>query len=64
MSAHKANTQPVFANYWENDDTANPVIVRINNFKPKKQHQNVILPNGGGKRQVHIHELGAPHAAW
>lgn len=56
--------QRLFANYWETDTTMNPQIVQVINYNPKRNHQIVQLPNGGGRRQVHIHELGAPHAAW
>ena len=53
-----------YANYWENDTTANPVIVRLDAYDPSSDLQMVHLPHGGGIKQVHIHELGKPHYAW
>lgn len=47
------------ANYWEDDTTANPKIVRI--IDQDNEFFNVELPNHEGTRQVHMHTLGKPH---
>ena len=64
MSAAEAVQRPQYANYWESDTTANPVIVRIDHFDKASEHQNVILSTTGEHKQVHIHELGRPHYAY
>lgn len=63
MAAQKG-TQPLFANYWEDDTVMNPVIVRIDHYLPDEVQQDVYIPSLGVHRQVHIHNLGAPHGAW
>ena len=42
----------------------NPVIVRIDNYIKDAEQQDVYIPTLGVHRQVHIHNLGAPHVAW
>lgn len=44
-----------FAPYWENDDTANPVLVRY--LEVDGDFYTVRLPDGQ-VRQVHLHTLG------
>lgn len=43
-----------YARYWENDDTANPVIVRY--VSREGDYFNVLLPDGS-ERQVHLHTV-------
>ena len=63
MAAQRIKSRPRYANYWEDDTTANPVIVKLLHEKPKDDHYTVQLPDGQGRRQVHIHTLGVPHVA-
>ena len=62
MSAPEVQTAPLYANYWEDDQTANPKIVRI-----LKQHGDFFIvekPNNEGTVQVHLHTLGRAHYAY
>lgn len=48
-----------YANYWEDDSTADPKIVRVLH-KESKDTYNVVLPDGT-PREVHKHTLGKFH---
>jgi hypothetical protein len=50
-------TQSEYAPYWENDQTANPVIVRKDSASVTENYYNVVLPSGE-VREVHLHTLG------
>ena len=63
MLTTEAPSRPHYANYWETDDTMNPVIVRLDNYNPKATLQEVVLTTTGEHRQVHIHNLGKPRHA-
>ena len=58
MATATATTR-VYTNYWEDDSTADPKIVRILHTESKDTY-NVQLPDGE-QRQVHIHTLGKFH---
>lgn len=49
--------QSEYAPYWENDETANPVIVRKDSTSSTVNYYNVVLPSGE-VREVHLHTLG------
>ena len=61
MTAPAVLERPRYANYWEDDQTANPKIVRI--IEQDGDNFTVALPNAEGQRQVHLHHLGTPHYA-
>lgn len=46
---------PKYAPYWENDETMNPVLVRVG--KRHGDHFDIMLPSGE-VREVHLHTLG------
>lgn len=63
MADQKVEQPPqYFANYWEDDTTLNPKIVRLDSRQG--EFFNITLPNGEGERHVHLHTLGRPHRAF
>lgn len=61
MADRQAPQRTLYANYWENDTTANPMIVRLD--RQVGEFFDITLPANKGKRQVHLHTLGRPHVA-
>lgn len=59
MAAPVMTEQRVYTNFWEDDSTADPKIVRVLH-KQDDETFDVRLPDGT-ERQVHLHTLGKFH---